>query len=97
MQTAMTEGGKKSLTSPDLCSAIVRMDSTMMTTETVIIRKQKNMLPAVSMRALPEGNFRPSTRFTARLQTINVRFDIGSNSESAMVVNSDNDLDDAAA
>jgi hypothetical protein len=76
---------------------MVRIASTMITTETVIIRKQKKILPAVSIRAFPDGNLRPSTRFTARLQRIRVRFDRGSKSESAIVVNSESDFDDAAA
>ena len=37
------------------------------------MRKQKAMLPEVSMRALPDGKRRGSTRLTARLQRINVR------------------------
>ncbi len=59
--------------------------------------KQKTMLPAVSMRAFPEGNFRGSTRFTARWDRINVMFDNGSKMASAMVVNNDNEPEEAAA
>jgi hypothetical protein len=69
----------------------------MMMRETEVMRKQKTMFPAVSIRAFPEGNLLPSTRFTARRDTIRVMLDRGSKRASAMVVNSESDLDDAAA
>ena len=97
MEHALTEGKKKSFVSPPLCSTTERMDSTMMTTETVIMSAQKERLPAVSMRALPEGNLRASTRDTARAHMISVKLDSGSKSESAMVVNRDNDFELIAA
>lgn len=97
MATAITEGKKKSFVSLPLCSATERIDSTIMTTETVIMSAQNDRLPAVSMRALPEGNLRASTRDTARAHMISVRFDKGSNKESAMVVNRDSDFELIAA
>ena len=69
----------------------------MMTTETVIMRAQKHRFPAVSMRALPDGNLRASTRATARLHMINVRLERGSKRESAIVVKRLRDLEDMAA
>jgi hypothetical protein len=93
----MTEGKKKPLTSGPVCSAISRIDSTIMTTDTVIMSAQKHRFPAVSMRALPEGNFLPSTFATARWHIINVKFDSGSKRESAIVVKRDSDFDDIAA
>ena len=54
--------------------------------ETAVMRKQKTMLPAVSMRALPEGKRRGSTRLTARWQIIRVMLDNGSKIASAIVV-----------
>src|SRR5436190_16488224 len=63
------------------------------TSDTAVIRKQKAMLPAVSIRAFPAGNFRGSTRWTALWQRRSVRFDIGSKMASAMVVRRDNDPD----
>ena len=63
----------------------------MMIQETAVMRKQKTMFPAVSIRALPEGNLRGSTRLTARLQTIRVMLDRGSKMASAMVVNKESE------
>lgn len=54
--------------------------------DTAVIMKQKTILPAVSMRAFPEGKRRGSTFLTARLQAIRVRLDMGSKIASAMVV-----------
>jgi hypothetical protein len=69
----------------------------MMTTDTVIMRAQKERLPAVSMRALPDGNFRASTRATARLHMMSVRLLRGSKRESAIVVKRERDFEDIAA
>lgn len=60
--------------------------------DTAVIRKQKTMLPAVSMRALPEGKRRGSTLFTARLQMMSVTLDMGSKMASAMVVKRESEL-----
>jgi len=65
--------------------------------ETAVMRKQKAMFPAVSMRALPEGKRLGSTWFTARLQRISVKLLIGSKIASAMVVKSDKDPEAMAA
>lgn len=54
--------------------------------ETAVIKKQKQILPAVSMRALPAGNLRGSTQLTALLHSSRVKFDIGSKIASAMAV-----------
>jgi hypothetical protein len=97
MATAMTDGSEKALSMSPLCSAISLILSTIITTETVIISAQKHRFPAVSIRALPDGNFLPSTFATARWHMINVRLDKGSKRESAMVVNIDNDFEDTAA
>lgn len=89
--TTTTEGRCSALVScsgGDLSSS---RDSTMMMKDTEVIRKQKTMLPAVSMRALPEGKRRGSTRLTARLQTMRVTLDMGSKMASAMVVNKERD------
>ena len=67
------------------------MERTTMMKETAVIRKQKTMLPAVSMRAFPDGNLRGSTCFTARLQTMRVTLDMGSKMASAIVVKRDRD------
>ena len=56
------------------------------------MRKQKTIFPAVSIRALPEGNLRGSTFLTARLQIIRVMLDKGSKMASAMVVNKESEL-----
>ena len=64
----------------------------MMIQETAVIRKQNTMFPAVSIRALPEGNLRGSTLLTARLQTMRVMLDMGSKMASAMVVNKESEL-----
>ena len=58
----------------------------------MVIRKQKTMFPAISMRALLERNLRGSTLLTARLQTIRVIFDMGSEMASAMMVNRKSEL-----
>lgn len=71
MPTAMTDG-MWNLDSPDF-SASCLMDSTIRIHDTVVIRKQKVMLPAVSSRALPEGKRLASTLLTARLQRMRVR------------------------
>lgn len=59
--------------------------------ETEIIKKQKEMLPAFSMRALPEGKRLGSTLLTARAHRMSVKLLKGSKIESAMVVNSANE------
>ena len=59
----------------------------MMMRETEVMRKQKMMLPAVSMRALPEGKRRGSTWRMARWQMMRVMLESGSKMASAMVVN----------
>ena len=64
----------------------------MMIQETADMRKQKTMFPAVSIRALPEGNRRGSTFLTARLQTMRVMLDMGSKTASAIVVNKESEL-----
>lgn len=40
--------------------------------DTAVMRKQKAMFPAVSIRALPEGYLLGSTLFTARLERMRV-------------------------
>ncbi len=58
----------------ELCLEVrSRMDSTIRIHDTAVMRKQKAMLPAVSIRALPEGYLDGSTRLTARLHRISVR------------------------
>ena len=64
----------------------------MMIQETAVMRKQKTIFPAVSIRALPEGNLRGSTLLTARLQTMRVMLDKGSKMASAMVVNKEREV-----
>ena len=61
-------------------------ESTMMMKETDVMRKQKTMLPTVSIRALPEGKRRGSTCWMAWWQIIRVMLDRGSKMASAMVV-----------
>ena len=74
LHTAMTEGKwKPPVLSPPLPATRFRIDSTIRMSETAVIRKQKVMLPAVSMRALPEGKDLESTELTARLERIRVR------------------------
>ena len=60
--------------------------------DTADMRKQKTMLPTVSMRAFPEGKRRGSTRLTAWWHAMSVTFDIGSKIASAMVVNKESEL-----
>jgi hypothetical protein len=64
------------------------IDITIRINETAIIKKQNEMLPAFSMRALPDGNRLGSTRLTARAQRMRVRLLNGSKIESAIVVKS---------
>lgn len=64
--------------------------------ETDVIKKQNAMFPAVSMRALPDGNLLGSTRLTARFDRIKVTLLNGSKMASAMVVRSDSEPEDAA-
>lgn len=97
--TAMTEGRWNDFT-PDLLRgapwASSMAESTMMMLETAVMRKQKTMLPAVSMRAFPDGNRQGSTVLTARAQTIRVMLDIGSKIASAMVVKRDKEPEEMA-
>ena len=89
MATTMIEGRCRilvSLAGGDLSSS---SDSTMIMKETAVMRKQKTMFPAVSIRALPEGKRRGSTRLTARLHTMRVTLDMGSKMASAIVVKSE--------
>ena len=92
--TAITEGKWKlfvsSLSDPspsDICIA----DRTIRIHETAFMMKQKTMLPAVSILALPDGNLRASTFLTALLQTMSVTFERGSKIASAIVVHSDSE------
>src|SRR5271155_611219 len=64
--------------------------------DTAVIKKQKTMLPAVSIRAFPAGYFRASTVATALLLRRSVKFDSGSKIASAMVVNRESDPDEMA-
>ena len=64
----------------------------MMIQETEVMRKQKTMFPAVSMRAFPDGKRRASTRFTARLEMMSVMLERGSKIASAMVVKRESEL-----
>lgn len=64
----------------------------MMIHETAVIMKQNTMLPAVSMRAFPDGKRRGSTDFTARLEMMRVILDRGSKIASAMVVKRESEL-----
>ena len=64
--------------------------------DTAVMRKQKTMLPAVSMRALPEGKRRGSTLRTARLQTMRVMLESGSKTASIMVVKREREPEEAA-
>ena len=73
MATAMVEGRWKTAVFVSLPSARERADMTMRMSDTAVMRKQKAMLPDVSMRALPLGNLRGSTRLTARLHRMSVR------------------------
>ena len=97
MHTAMTEGMWKPKVSSVCPSASSRQENAMRMNDTAVIRKQKQMFPAVSMRALPAGNLRGSTRWTALWQSSRVRFERGSKTESAMVVKRDRDLEATAA
>ena len=72
------------------------MESTIIRKETAVMRKQKTILPAVSILALPLGKRRGSTFRTARLQMMSVTFDRGSKIASAMVVNSDKEPEETA-
>jgi hypothetical protein len=79
---------KSVVSAPPFPSVRVLIDMTMRINETEIIKKQNEMLPAFSMRALPDGNRLGSTRLTARLQRMSVRLLSGSKMESAIVVKS---------
>lgn len=81
---------------PPLPSASSLHDITMRINDTAIMRKQKEMLPAFSMRAFPEGNRLGSTRLTARAHRMSVRLLSGSKIESAIVVNSASEPDATA-
>ena len=65
--------------------------------ETAVMRKQKTMLPAVSILAFPEGKRRGSTRLTARLDAMRVTLDKGSKMASAMVVKREREPPDEMA
>ena len=70
----MTDGRWKSETTfLPMSSAIERADMAIRMNETAVMRKQKAMFPDVSIRALPLGNRRGSTRLTARLHRMSVR------------------------
>lgn len=60
-----------------------RADIAIKIQETQIMRKAKAMFPAVSRRALPEGNRSESTLFTARWETKRRMLAMGSKMESA--------------
>ena len=72
------------------------MEKAIRMNDTMVIRKQKTMLLTVSSRALPDGKWFRSTRFTARFDTINVTLDIGSKMASAIVVNRESDPEEIA-
>ena len=92
MATAITEGRCRDLVCSELPCFSSMMESTIMIQETAAMRKQKTIFPAVSIRALPEGNLLGSTFLTARLQTMSVMLDMGSKMASAMVVNKESEL-----
>jgi hypothetical protein len=73
---------------PPFPSVSVLIDITIRISETEIIKKQNEIFPAFSMRALPEGNRLGSTRLTARLHRMSVKLLSGSKIESAIVVKS---------
>lgn len=73
------------------------MERTMRMKDTDVMRKQNTILPAVSIRAFPEGKRRGSTVLMARWHVISVMLDKGSKIASAMVVKRDNEPDDTAA
>jgi len=73
---------------PPFPSVKVLIDMTIRISETEIIKKQNEMLPAFSIRALPDGNRLGSTRLTARAHRMRVRLLNGSKMESAIVVKS---------
>ena len=89
MLTAMTEGRWKVEVEVSDPRASSRIEKAMSMKETEVMRKQKTMFPAVSIRAFPEGNFRGSTLWTARLHAMRVMLDSGSKMASAMVVKRD--------
>lgn len=90
--TAMIDGKWNSVvSSAPLLVAMSREDMTIRMSETDIMRKQNTILPAVSRRALPEGNRLASTLLTARWDTMRRRLERGSKTESAMVANNDRD------
>ena len=72
------------------------MEKAIKINETAVIRKQKTIFPAVSIRAFPAGYFLASTVATALLLKISVTFDIGSNIASAMVVKRDSEPEETA-
>lgn len=79
-----------------LPSASSLMEKAIMIKDTAVIKKQKQMFPAVSMRALPAGNLRGSTFVTALLDNKRVMFDMGSKMASAIVVKRDSEPEDTA-
>ena len=92
MATAITEGRCRAFVFVELPFFSSKRDKAIIIQETAVMRKQNTMFPAVSMRALPEGNLRGSTLLTARLQTMRVTLDKGSKIASAMVVNKESEL-----